>query len=127
MPTQEERYDEAIAIQQSGDMATAVEKLQALIADYPDYALSYSALSVFCSKLDRHDEAIVYGRKVCDLEPEDPFSFTSLSMICQKAGQMGPAEEALMSARKAQLEAHRRDLEVSEDEQAAADREVEEG
>jgi len=107
MPTKEEMYDEAIAIQQKGNLDEAVGKLLELLDAHPDYALAHAALSVFYSKLEKHDEAIEHGQKVCDLEPEDPFSFVAMSLVCQKAGRLREAEEALMQARTAQVAAQK--------------------
>jgi hypothetical protein len=36
-------------------------------------------------KLGRHDDAISHARRVCELEPNDPFSFTALSVTYQRA------------------------------------------
>ena len=105
MPTKEEMYDEAIELQQGGNLKEAVDKLHALLEQEPDYALAHSALSVFYDKLERPDEAVEHARKVCELEPEDPFSFMAMSLICQKVGRLQEAEEALMQARQAQVTA----------------------
>jgi predicted Zn-dependent protease len=107
MPTHEEAYDEAIALQQKGDLEGAVGKLHELLKEHPDHALAHAALSVFYSKLEKHDEAVEHGQRVCDLEPEDPFSFVAMSLICQKAGRLQEAEQALMQARMAQFAAQR--------------------
>ncbi len=98
-------YDQAIALQQRGDWDAAVGKLDELLAQDPAHALAHSALSVFYSRQDKYDEAIQHAQKVCELEPEDPFSFTALSLICQKAGRIPEAERALMEARRAQAAA----------------------
>jgi Flp pilus assembly protein TadD len=68
------------------------------VADEPSYALAHTALSVFYGRLGRHEEAVAHGRKVCELEPDDPFSFVSLSIVCQKAGRNAEAEEAMRFA-----------------------------
>ena len=107
MSSEVERYDEAIQLQQDGDIEQAVAKLEALVADHPDYALAHAALSVFYQRLDRNDEAVEHAGKVCDLEPEDPFSFVAMSTICQKAGRIAEAEQALAQAHQAQMAAHR--------------------
>ncbi len=106
MPTNEALYDEAIATQQRGDLEGAVGKLQEILEQDPQYALAYAALSVFSSKMEKHDEAIRYADKVCELEPNDAFSFIAKSLICQKAGQIAEAERAMMEARRAQASAH---------------------
>ncbi len=105
MPTSVELYDEAIELQQRGDLDGAVQKLVGLVQSDPDYALAHAALSVFYSRQEKHDEAIQQGQKVCELEPDDPFSFMALSLICQKAGRIPEAEKALMEARRSQAAA----------------------
>jgi predicted Zn-dependent protease len=107
MSTADQRYDEAIELQQQGKLEEAVEKLTALAAEFPDYALAHSALSVFFGKLGRHDEAVEHAKKVCELEPDDSFSFMSMSLICQRAGRLPEAEDALRSAMLKQWTARR--------------------
>jgi len=106
MPTPEQTYDEAIALQQDGKLEEAVGRLHELLEQDPTYALAHAALSVFYGKLQKHDEAIEHGKKVCELEPADPFSFVALSLLCQKAGRLGEAETALTQARQAQMSAY---------------------
>jgi Flp pilus assembly protein TadD len=103
--TSDTLYDEAIERQQRGDMEGAVAQLSELLQQDPTHALAHSALSVFYSRQENYDEAIRHAQKVCELEPEDPFSFTALSLICQKAGRIPEAEKALMEARRAQAAA----------------------
>ena len=81
--------------------------LSALIAEHPDYALAHAALSVFYGKLGRHDEAVEHARKVCELEPDDSFSFMAMSLICQRAGRLPEAEQALGIAMEKQWAASR--------------------
>ena len=98
MPTTDDLYDEAIALKEAGELENAIGKLETLLAEHPHYALAHAALSVFCVQADRNDEAIDHGRKVCELEPDDPFSFMAMSMVCQKAGNLAEAESALTQA-----------------------------
>jgi len=107
MASVEREYDEAIALQEAGKLEEAVGKLEALVDQAPDYALAHAGLSVFYSKMNRHDEAVVEARKVCELDPEDPFSFMAMSLICQKAGRLAEAELALNEAMERQWSAAR--------------------
>ena len=66
----------------------AIAKLEALVADHPDYALAHAGLSVFYGKLNRTDAAVEHARKVCELDADDPFSFMALSLTCQRAGRI---------------------------------------
>lgn len=105
MSTKVERYDEAIALASDGKDDEVLAKLESLAKDEPDYALVHAALSVFYGKLDRLDEAIEHAQKVCELEPNDPFSFVAMSMVCQKAGKLPEAEEAMAQARQVEFTA----------------------
>jgi Flp pilus assembly protein TadD len=40
---------------------------------------------VVLQRLGQHEEAIAHARKACELEPNDPFSFTALSVTYQRA------------------------------------------
>jgi predicted Zn-dependent protease len=102
MATVDERYDEAIDLQQADKLEEAIGKLEGLVAEFPDYALAHSALAVFYGRQERHGEAIEQARKVCELEPDDPFSYMALSLLAQRAGELPVAEEALAKAAEKQ-------------------------
>jgi Flp pilus assembly protein TadD len=107
MPTADEKYDEAIVLQQAGKLQEAIGKLEQLIADSPDFALAHAGLGVFYGKLEQYDKAVEHARKVCQLDPDDPFSFMALSMICQKAGLRAEAEKAMGEAMEKQWSARK--------------------
>src|SRR3954463_5450658 len=78
-------YDLADRLKAEGRLEEAAEKLQEALAADESYALAHSALAVVLQRLGRHDEAIDHARRVCELEPNDPFSFTALSVTYQRA------------------------------------------
>jgi tetratricopeptide (TPR) repeat protein len=78
-------YDEADKLKDAGKLEEAVAKLTEALAADPNYALAHSALAVVLQKLGRHEEAIQHAQKVSELEPDDPFSFTALSVTFQRA------------------------------------------
>jgi Flp pilus assembly protein TadD len=78
-------YDEADRLKDAGKLEEAVAKLNEALAADSNYSLAHSALAVILQKLGRHEEAINHARRVCELSPEDPFSFTALSVIYQRA------------------------------------------
>lgn len=107
MPDQEppsihDRYAAAEALKNEGKVAEAVLALEALVADQPDFTLAHSALAAWCTRLERHDEAIRHARRACELEPEDPFSYTALSVACMRGGRIAEAEDALARSRMLQ-------------------------
>ena len=97
--TRTERYAAAEKLKDDGDLAGAVAAMEALVADDPDYALAHSALGAWCTRLERHAEAVQHARRACELEPNDPFSYTALSVACMRAGMIPEAEDALARSR----------------------------
>ncbi|MCE2726877.1 MAG: hypothetical protein LW698_08875 [Planctomycetaceae bacterium] len=102
MTTREARYEAAEVLKNAGDLPAAVAALEDVVAGDPDYALAHSALAAWCTRLERHEEAIRHARRVCELEPTDPFSFTALSVACMRGGRIAEAEEALARSRMLQ-------------------------
>lgn len=102
MTTREDRYAAAESLKDQGKIAEAVTALEGVVADHPDFALAHSALAAWCTRLERHDEAIRHARRACELEPEDPFSYTALSVACMRGGRIAEAEDALARSRMLQ-------------------------
>ena len=102
MTDREDRYAAAEALKNEGKLAEAVSSLEGLVSDQPDFALAHSALAAWCTRLERHDEAIRHARRVCELEPNDPFSYTALSVACMRGGRIAEAEDALARSRMMQ-------------------------
>jgi Flp pilus assembly protein TadD len=102
MPTNEHLYDEADHLKDAGKLDEAAAKLEELVAQDPKYALAHSALAVIYGRLKRHEDAVRHGLMVCELEPNDPFSFTAMSVTFQRAGKIPEAEDAMARARMMQ-------------------------
>ena len=104
MPTREELYNEADRLKDAGQLEESIAKFNDALAVDPRYALAHSALAVVYRKLGRHEEAIRHAVTVCELEPNDPFSFTAMSVTFQRAGKIPEAEEAMARARMLQAQ-----------------------
>ncbi|QDS97822.1 tetratricopeptide repeat protein [Adhaeretor mobilis] len=78
-------YDEADSLKMAGDLDGAVGKLNEALELDPGYTLAHSALAVILQRQGKHDEAITHAEKVTELAPEDPFSFTAMSVTYQRA------------------------------------------
>ena len=99
MNQSDKMYNDAMQLKEKGDVQGCVDKLQEIIASDPNHVLAHSALGVHLQKLGRPDEAIQHALKVAELEPNDPFSFTQLSVIYQRCGKIPEAEAAMEKAR----------------------------
>lgn len=102
MAASHEIYDEAVKLKDAGKLEEAVAKLREILVVDPNYALAHGALSIYLGRLQRHDEALAHARKVCELEPNDPRSFTALSVVSVRAGQIQAAEDAKARAQMMQ-------------------------
>lgn len=99
MPDNEALYDEAIKLKDDGNLEQAIAKMQALVEQDESYALAHSALAKMLTDTGNHPDAIKHALKVTELEPNDPFSFTALSVTYQRGGFIPEAEDAMAKAR----------------------------
>lgn len=102
MESRDDQYAAAERQKNAGDLAGAVSMLEAVVAEDPGFALAHSALAAWCTRLERHQDAVRHARRVVELEPKDPFSYTALSVACMRAGLIPEAEEALARSRMLQ-------------------------
>ena len=84
-------------------------------AQDPDHPLAHLALAVLLGRVGQHDEAVAHGRKACELEPEEAFNFTALSVTFQRAfagtgnrDYIRLAEESMAKANSLQHRQHMR-------------------
>jgi Flp pilus assembly protein TadD len=94
MPTPNELYDQAADLRDSGDKEAAVAKLEEAVAIDPKFAIGHGMLAKLYADLAKADQAIEHALKVAELEPDDAFSFTALSVIYQRCGRIPEAEHA---------------------------------
>ncbi len=98
MPTADELYDQASSLKDQGDLAGAVVKLREALEVDANHVLTHSALAVHLQKLGDKENAVAHAKRVTELEPNEPFSFTQLSVICQRCGLIPEAEDAMAKA-----------------------------
>jgi len=106
MATPDELYDEADLLKEQGDLAAAVAKLEEILLIDEEHVLAHSALAIHLHRLDRLDDAISHAVRVTELEPDDAFSFTQLSVIYQRCGRIPEAEDAMAKAHMIQGGGH---------------------
>jgi Flp pilus assembly protein TadD len=103
MATPDEMYDEANELKEQGNLEGAVAKLKELLETDPNHVLAHSALGVHLQKLGENTDAVKHACKVAELEPNDAFSFTQLSVIYMRCGHIQEAEDAMAKAREIQM------------------------
>ena len=70
----------------------AITAFELALAAAPEWVEAMAGLAMAHMHNGTIDEAIRLGQRICELEPDDPFSHTSLSMFYQRKG--AAAEEA---------------------------------
>src|SRR4051794_21844909 len=94
MPTPNELYDQAVDLKDGGDREAAIARLNEALAIEPDFALAHGMLAKLYADIAEADKAIAHAQRVVELEPNDTFSYTALSVIYQRCGRIPEAEEA---------------------------------
>jgi len=98
MPTTNELYDQATDLRDKGDKEAAIAKLNESLALDPNFTLAHGMLAKLYADIAEAEKAIEHARKVVELEPNDGFSYTALSVIYQRCGKIPEAEEAKAKA-----------------------------
>ena len=93
MASAEELYDRAVDCVAEGDVEAAVAAYQQALDVAPDFADAWEGLSMALADLGRFDEAISAAERVDELVPDELLSYTNISRIHQKAGDVPKAEE----------------------------------
>lgn len=93
MSSKEELFDQAVDCVAEGDLTGAVAAYEAALAIDPDYADALEGLSMALADLGRFDEAIAAAERVVVLQPDEILSYTNVSRIYQRAGDVPKAEE----------------------------------
>ena len=103
MPTPNSLYDEAVDLKEKGDHEGAITKLEEAVALDPQFAIGHGMLAKLYVDLAQADKAIEHAKKVVELEPDDTFSYTALSVIYQRCGKIPEAEHAKALAYNKQM------------------------
>jgi tetratricopeptide (TPR) repeat protein len=93
MPSADEHYDRAVDCVADGDLEGAVAAYQAALELDADFSDAWEGLSMALADLGRFDEAIAAAERVVALQPDEILSYTNISRIYQRAGDVPKAEE----------------------------------
>ena len=94
MPTPNELYDQAVDLRDGGDKPGAVAKLEEAVEQDPAFTIGHGMLAKPYVDIAESDKAILHAKRVVELEPDDTFSYTALSVIYQRCGMIPEAEHA---------------------------------
>ena len=102
----EDLYSEAEQLKSEGSYEACISKLDTLIEQDSNYVLAHLALAVVHGKLGQHEQAVRHGQRACELDSQDPFTFTALSVTFQRAFAGTQNQEFIQLAEDAMAQAH---------------------
>lgn len=101
MPTPDELYDQAVDLIADGNPDEAIRVYREALALDPDFVDAWVGLALALAETKRFEEAIEVGKKLVELQPDDPLSYTNLSRFHQQMGNIAEAETWAAKARVA--------------------------
>ncbi|TWT81860.1 hypothetical protein CA13_33140 [Planctomycetes bacterium CA13] len=100
------KYNEVEKLIDAEKFDEAITGLNEIVQEEESYVLGHLALARVYTKTGQHDLAIQHGEKACEIEPDDAFNFTALSVTYQRAWAgtqeqtyIAKAEDAMAHAR----------------------------
>jgi tetratricopeptide (TPR) repeat protein len=101
MSTAIDHYKQGLALYGGQKNEEAAAEFTKALELKPDWLDALHALATVLSKLGKQDEALAMIARVIELDPEDPFAYTSQSIFLQRKGLVPEAEAASAKARMA--------------------------
>lgn len=101
-----DRYDEAEKLKDDGKLEEAIAKLQEILEEDDAFVLAHLTLAVLYGRVGKHPEAVQHGEKACELEPNEAFNFTAMSVTYQRAFAGTQNQQYIQMAEDAMARAH---------------------
>ena len=79
------RYNDVEKLIDEEKLEEAIAGLRGIVDEDESFVLAHLALARVYTKSGQHEEAIKHALRACELEPNDSFNFTALSVTYQRA------------------------------------------
>jgi len=99
MSTKIDHYKKGLALFGQNKHLEALEEYKLCLAEDPDWTDALHAVAMAQMQANLLDEAIATGKRIVELDPEDAFAHTSLSMFYQRKNMIDEAEAEAAKAR----------------------------
>lgn len=101
-----DRYNDVEKLIDAEQFEDAAKGLEAILAQDDSFVLAHLALARVYTKTAQHDLAIKHGEKAVELEPEDAFNHTALSVTYQRAWAGTQDQQYIQKAEDSMARAH---------------------
>lgn len=78
------KYNQAEKLKDEGKYDEAVGLLTEILTEDENHILSHLTLGRVYTLQGKYEQAVAHGEKACQLEPEEPFNYTALSVTYQR-------------------------------------------
>lgn len=92
-------YKEGLRLFGENKHSEAIVELRKTLEFSPDWTDGLHALAMTHMQAGDLEEAVAVGQRIVELDPEDPFAHTSLSMFYQRMNRIEDAESEAAKAR----------------------------
>lgn len=99
MPTLDELMDDGNSALAIGELEEAANYFRKAVGRNPQFQDAWHALSMALYKLDRYEESIEAGKRAAEIDPNNQFVWSSLSLAYNANKQKAEAEAAGAKAR----------------------------
>ena len=100
------QYNEVERLIDEEQFDAAIDGLTKIVEQDEMFVLAHLALSRVYTKTGQHELAIKHGEKACELEPQEAFNFTALSVTYQRAWAGTEDQQYIAKAEEAMAKAH---------------------
>lgn len=78
------KYNQAEQLKDQGKYDEALVLLNEILAEDANHVLTHLTLGRIYTLMGKFDLAVKHGQTACELEPNEPFNFTALSVTYQR-------------------------------------------
>ncbi len=107
MSTTTDRYNAAEKLRDENKFDEAVELLKGIVEEDPNHVLTHLTLCRIYTLQQKFEVAIEHGQKAIELEPNEPFNYTALSVTYQKVWAGTNEQKYIQMAEDAMAESRR--------------------
>lgn len=99
MSDAQSRFKDGFKAYAAGDYAAAIAGFQAALEVEPDHRDALRSIAMAWVRHGDPARAVPFAQRVAELEPNDPMSWSGLSLVLMKAGRPKDAEDAAAKAK----------------------------